>query len=74
MNISLEPNIILNNIENKILNKMTQAELSRKLKIKPQSLIVTLKNLKAGKGCRTTTIIKIAAAGDVECVELLKVE
>ncbi|WP_304206959.1 hypothetical protein [Fusobacterium perfoetens] len=56
------------------MNRMTQAELSRKLKIKPQSLIVTLKNLKDGKGCRTTTIIKIAAAGDVECVELLKVE
>ena len=71
MDFSLEPDIILNNIENKILNRMTKTELSRKLQITPQSLVVILKNLKLGGDCRLSTLKKIAAAGEIKCEELL---
>ncbi|MBM6874409.1 hypothetical protein [Fusobacterium mortiferum] len=71
MNFSLEPNIILDNIENKILNRMTKTELSKKLKIRPQSLVAILKNLKLGGDCRISTLKKIAAAGEIKCEELL---
>lgn len=71
MEISLETNVILDNIQNKILSKMTKTELSRKLEITPQSLAVILKNLKFGSDCRMSTLKKIAAAGEIKCEELL---
>lgn len=71
MNFSLESDVILKNIENKILNRMSKTELSKKLQIRPQSLVAILKNLKLGGDCKISTLKKIAAAGEIKCEELL---
>lgn len=71
MECHLDTKIIFENIKNRILNKMTRAELSRKLKITPQTLNTILKNMEVGKDCRISTLKKIAAAGEIKCEELL---
>lgn len=65
--------IILKNIEGKVLNTISKAELSRRMGILPQSLHHLLKNLEKGRGITTTTVEKIATAVGIAPVELLEI-
>lgn len=67
----ISPKKVAENIENKVLKKMSKAELSRKLDITPQSVQGNLDNWKEGKSFRLSTIQKIADVAGISCEELL---
>lgn len=67
----LDNNIILRNIENKILNTQSKCELANKMGVKPPTLYKILERLSTGKGVTTTTLNKIAIAAGISCQELL---
>ena len=69
--MKLDVKLIRKNIDKKILNKINKNELSRRLGIKPQSLNTILKGMEENRDCRVSTIKKIAAAGNLNCEELL---
>lgn len=70
--MKFENKLILKNIEKKILTKYTKADLAKKMKVKVPTVYAILKNLENNKGITTTTLIKIADAGDVSFQELLE--
>jgi transcriptional regulator with XRE-family HTH domain len=64
--------ILRKRLDELVFSKMSKAELSRRLDIKPQSLQCSLKQWEEGKSFRMSTVEKIAEVTNIPYEELFK--